>query len=296
MINELLPTLRVLAIPLRTQFRGITVREIAILESPHGPVEFSPFVEYDDREASRWLQCTLEAATHTSWKKYRTEIPMNGTIPESNDKNLITSLVESFGSVETFKIKVGDNLPLDIARIAKVKSLRPQAKVRIDVNGTWSAEKAITSLRAIYENVGDIEYVEQPCATIDEMRQIKTALRVPIKIAADEVVRKAKDPFAIDLSEAADVLVLKVQPMGGIARSIAIAEHHQLPVVVSSALESDIGLKYGVELAQALPELHFDCGLATSHLFDGPGVDVAPERFEWWKNRIMRCATLVESL
>ena len=295
MINSLLPTMRVIAYPMKTKFRGITVREVAIFESDFGLVEFSPFPEYDDQESAQWLKCTLEAATGKDFPIHRSSVAMNGTIPESNDRDVVKELITSYGDVGTYKVKVGENLSSDIARLAMVRSAKPRAKIRIDVNGSWSASKAITNLRAIYENIGQIEYVEQPCLTLDELRKVKAELKVPIRIAADEVVRKATDPFAIDLSGAADIIILKVQPLGGIERSLNIAEHHQLPAVVSSALESQVGLNYGIRLAQSLPQLDFDCGLATARLFSGEGVDVSADRYEWWKNRVMRCAEVIDN-
>jgi O-succinylbenzoate synthase len=209
---------------------------------------------------------------------------------------------------------VGENLSEDIVRLARIRSLGREVNIRIDVNGLWSVEQALTNLYAFYENVGPFEYVEQPCATIEEMRELKSKIRIPLKIAADEVIRKAADPFAIDLDGAADIVMLKVQPLGGIKRSLEIAAHHKLPVVVSSALESAVGIHYGLELAASLAELNYDCGLATGSLMsadvadlqiiDGSimvgeldikldGLDVAPDRYEWWKNRAMRCAEVL---
>jgi O-succinylbenzoate synthase len=209
---------------------------------------------------------------------------------------------------------VGSNLPEDIARLARIRSLGRKVNIRIDVNGSWTVDQALTNLYAMYEEVGPFEYVEQPCATIEEMRELKSKIRIPLKIAADEVIRKAEDPFALDLKGAADILMLKVQPLGGISRSVAIAEHHQIPVVVSSALESAVGIRYGLELAASVPELNFDCGLATGALIerdvaslaivDGKieisdlnveldGLDVSADRYEWWQNRAMRCAELL---
>jgi O-succinylbenzoate synthase len=287
------------------------VREVALFKGEYGWGEFSPFLEYDDYESSLWLQSAIEAATKPRPLAFRSAIPVNGTIPASNDKKVIEELVASYPGVKTFKVKVGDNLSEDIARLARIRSLGRKINIRIDVNGSWSVDQALTNLYAMYENIGVFEYVEQPCATIDEMRELKSKIRIPLKIAADEVIRKAEDPFAIDLSGAADIVMLKVQPLGGINRSLAIAAHHKLPVVVSSALESAVGIRYGLELAAAIENLNFDCGLATGSLLaknvaelpidDGAmalseidiqleGLDVAPDRFEWWKNRAMRCA------
>jgi O-succinylbenzoate synthase len=253
--------------------------------------------------------CAIEAATQPRPKLYRTSVKVNGTIPALNDPADIERIVNSFPGVETFKVKVGDNLSEDIVRLAKVRTLAPKAKLRIDVNGNWSVATAITNLRSIFENIGPLEYAEQPCATIAELRELKEKLHVNIPIAGDEVLRKAVDPFAVDLSGAIDILALKVQPLGGIARVHQLADHHNLPVVVSSALESAVGINYGLQLAASFAELNFDCGLGTGSLLstnvaelpivngeieikdfepDFGAHEVAPERYEWWKNRVMK--------
>ena len=312
--SELLSTMRVVALPLKTDFRGIMVREVALFRGEYGWAEFSPFTEYDDQESSRWLQSAIEAATTPRPPRYREAIAVNGTIPATNDKKVIESLVDSYPGVKTYKVKVGNNLSEDIVRLARIRSLGRKVNIRIDVNGSWTVNQALTNLYAMYEEVGPFEYVEQPCATIEEMRELKSKIHIPLKIAADEVLRKAEDPFAVNLRDAADVLMLKVQPLGGIARSLAIANHHQLPVVVSSALESAVGIRYGLELAASISALNFDCGLATGSLLatdvaalpivDGEieigdinvaldGLDVSAERYEWWQNRAMRCAELL---
>ena len=314
MDQSLLESMRVIALPTTTNFRGINLREVALFKGEYGWGEFSPFLEYDHAESAPWLACAIEAATKPAPKLYRTSVKVNGTIPALNDPAEIERIVNSFPGVQTFKVKVGENLPEDIARLAKVKALRPQTKIRIDVNGNWSVDEAITNLRAIYENIGPLEYVEQPCASVDELRELKEKLKIDIKIAGDEVLRKARDPFAVDLAGAVDVLMLKVQPLGGIARAHKLAEHHKLPVVVSSALESAVGINYGLQLAASLPEMNFDCGLGTGSLLsanvadlpiiegqihitdvepDFAGLEVAPERYEWWKNRVMKTAELL---
>ncbi|MBU3734259.1 MAG: O-succinylbenzoate synthase [Candidatus Planktophila sp.] len=315
MDQQLLDTLRVIALPTKTNFRGINVREVALLKGPYGWGEFSPFLEYDDVESSRWLASAIEAATQPRPKLIRSTIAVNGTIPATNDQKVIDDLVASYPGVTTYKVKVGDNLSEDIVRLARIRSLGRNINIRIDVNGLWSVEQALTNLYAFYENVGPFEYVEQPCATLDELRELKSKIRIPLKITVDEVIRKSLDPFALDLQGAADIVMLKVQPLGGIKRARAIAEHHKLPVVVSSALDSAVGINYGLTLAASFQDLNFDCGLATGSLLakdvahlpivDGmmeisefepqlEGLDVAPDRFEWWKNRIMRTAELLK--
>jgi O-succinylbenzoate synthase len=314
MDQSLLETMRVVALPTKTNFRGINIREVALFQGEYGWGEFSPFLEYDYQECAPWLMSAIEAATKPRPTLYRNSVKVNGTIPAINEDETLERIVNSFPGVETFKVKVGDNLPEDIARLAKVRSLRPHAKLRIDVNGNWSVQEAVTNIRAIYENIGPLEYAEQPCGTVEELRDLKEQLKIDIKIAGDEVLRKASDPFAVNLDGAIDVLMLKVQPLGGIARAHKLAEHHKLPVVVSSALESAVGINYGLLLAASFPEMNFDCGLGTGSLLsanvaelpivDGQieitdiepefnGYEVAPDRFEWWKNRVMKTAELL---
>jgi O-succinylbenzoate synthase len=309
MDQQLLETLRVIALPTKTNFRGINLREVALFKGPFGWGEFSPFVEYGDEEASHWLASAIEAATTPRPQLFRTSVAVNGTIPDLNDHAQLKKIVDSFPGVKTFKVKVGIDLAEDLARVNTIRELQPQAKIRIDVNGLWNVEQAEEFLNS----VGEIEYVEQPCATIEELRELKS--RTSVKIVGDEILRKAIDPFDIDLTGAVDYLMLKVQPLGGIKLAHAIAEHHKLPIVVSSALESAVGINYGLTLAASFQELNFDCGLGTGSLLaqdvahlpivDGmiqitefepalDGLDVSAERFEWWKNRIMRTAELLK--
>ena len=309
MDQMLLETLRVVALPMKTKFRGVTVREVALIQGEYGWGEFSPFLEYDDAESAPWLACAIEAATQPKPQIFRTEVAVNGTIPALNDKEELERVVNSFPDVSTFKVKAGTNAQEDVARINTIRSLRPHAKIRIDANGLLSVEQAVSLLQL----VGDIEYIEQPCATIQELRELKK--RIDVKIVGDEVLRKTKDPFAIDLTGAVDYLMLKVQPLGGIKRAHQLAQHHKLPVVVSSALESAVGINYGLILAASFEDMNFDCGLGTGSLLaknvaqlpivDGKiqisdvvpnldGLDVSADRFEWWKNRIMRTAELLK--
>ena len=318
LVEELISSMRVLALPMKTEFRGIKEREVALFKGDQGWAEFSPFLEYDDNESARWLAAAIEAANKPRPVLFRSSIPVNGTIPATNDRKIIDELVATYSGVKTFKVKVGENLSEDIVRLARIRSLGRKVNIRIDVNGLWSVEQALNNLYAFYEEVGPFEYVEQPCATLEELRELKEKIRIPLKIAVDEIIRKADDPFSLNLTGAADILMLKVQPLGGITRSLEIAAHHRLPAVVSSALESAVGVKYGLELAASLETLSYDCGLATSALFtrdvahhainegaislntdsdseyNFDGLDVAADRYEWWQNRVMRCAELLQ--
>lgn len=311
MLQDLIQSMRVVALPTKTNFRGVTVREVALFKGEFGWGEFSPFLEYDATESAPWLQSAIAAATTPRPKLFREKIKVNGTLPAINNPSDIERIVESFDGVETFKVKVGDNLSEDIARLAKLRSLKPKAKLRIDVNGSWSLETAITNLRAIYENIGELEYVEQPCATIEELKRLKDEVKIPLRIAGDEILRKASDPFKVDLAGAIDILVLKVQPIGGIERAHKLANHFGLPIVISSALESAVGINYGLQLAASFENLEFDCGLGTGSLLSAnvgelpivngeitiknfepnfSGLEVSPERYEWWKNRVLMTA------
>jgi O-succinylbenzoate synthase len=304
--------MQVVALPLKSKFRGITVREVALFKGPAGWGEFAPFLEYDDRESSTWLLSAIDAATNPAPIAYRGFVKVNATLPALNSAKEIEELLQSFAGCDTVKIKVGENLAEDIGRVARVRALLPKAKLRLDVNGGWKVDQALVSLYAIYEEVGPLEYVEQPCASLDELRRLKEKLVVDIKITGDEVIRKAADPFAIDLQDAVDVLMLKAAPLGGITRAREIAAHHKLPVVVSSALDSAVGISYGLQLAASLPSLDYACGLATGQLLSAdiaelplsngqlevnalsPDADllakyaVPVERLTWWKERTKR--------
>ena len=312
MIDQLLASMQVVALPLKSKFRGITVREVALFKGPAGWGEFAPFLEYDDRESSTWLLSAIDAATNPAPMAYRGFVKVNATLPALNSAKEIEELLQSFSGGDTVKSKGGENLAEDIVRVARVRALLPKAKLRLDVNGGWNVDQALVSLYAIYEEVGPLEYVEQPCASLEELRQLKEKLVVDIKITGDEVIRKAADPFAIDLQGAVDVLMLKAAPLGGITRTREIAAHHKLPLVVSSALDSAVGISYGLQLAASLPSLDYACGLATGQLLSAdiaelpllngqlevkalsPDADllakyaVPVERLTWWKERTKR--------
>jgi len=312
MIDQLLASMQVVALPLKEKFRGITVREVALFQGPGGWGEFAPFLEYDDAESSTWLLSAIDAATNPAPMAHRGFIKVNATLPALNSAKEIEELLQSFAGCETVKIKVGENLGEDILRVTRVRALLPKAKLRLDVNGSWNVAEALTNLYLIYEKVGPLEYVEQPCATLEELHQLKEKLVVEIKIAGDEVIRKAEDPFAINLQGAIDILMLKAAPLGGITRAREIGAHHKLPLVVSSALDSAVGISYGLQLAASLPSLDYACGLATGQLLSAdiaalplkngelavhsvsPDADllakyaVPVERLTWWKERTKR--------
>ncbi|MFJ1459216.1 o-succinylbenzoate synthase [Nocardia sp. N2S4-5] len=312
----------VYAIPLRTRFRGITVREGMLVEGPLGWGEFCPFPEYDDREAANWLATAVEQITEGWPAPVRERIPVNCTVPAVGPERAHEIVVGS--GCRTAKVKVADHpdaLAEDLERVAAVRdALGPGGAVRIDANAVWDVDTAVAHIRRIDRAAGGLEYVEQPCRTIEELAEVRR--RVDVRIAADESIRRAEDPLRVAVAGAADVAVLKCTPLGGVRRALRVAEAAGLPCVVSSALETSVGLAAQLALAAALPELDFACGLGTLRLFDGDvtaqpllpvdgflPVPTAPprpdpellqrfrhpdaDRVRWWRDRLDRVRRLL---
>ncbi len=257
----------VFAIGMRTRFRGITVREGMLLRGDAGWGEFSPFLEYDPAVAAPWLRAAREAADDGWPAPVRDSIPVNVTVP-AVDAERAAAIVRASSGCRTAKVKVaepGQSLADDQARLEAVRdALGSDGRIRIDVNGLWSVDEAVTRIPLLDRAAGGLEYVEQPVADVEDLALVRR--RVDVRIAADESIRRAEDPYRVRDLEAADVAVLKVQPLGGVRACLRIAEDIGLPVVVSSALETSVGIAAGVALAAALPELPFACGLATVQL------------------------------
>jgi len=320
-LDDLLATARVVVLPLATRFRGIDVREALLLEGPAGWTEFSPFTEYDDREASAWLAAAIDYGWNPQPTPVRDEVPVNATVP-AVDAASVPGVLARFDGCRTAKVKVaqaGQRLADDVARVRAVReAMGPEGRVRIDANAAWNVDEAEHAVRSMEEF--DLEYVEQPCATVEELAELRRRIaRLGIPIAADESVRKAEDPLAVARAGAADVLVVKAQPLGGVRRALEMVAEAGLPAVVSSALETSVGLAMGTNLAAALPELPYDCGLGTASLLaadvaspplrprDGvlPVGRVAPDpamldefaasadRRSWWIDRLTRCHGLL---
>ncbi len=273
-LTDLLASARVVSLPLRTKFRGVVDREVMLFEGPNGWAEWSPFLEYPDEEAAVWLSAAIEFAYGSMPTLHRDRIAVNATLPAVAPDQVATVLAR-FGSFSTVKIKVaepGQTPGQDVDRIMEVRKLYPEAKIRLDANGGWSPELSFSFIKALAGQGIELEYLEQPCKTIDELarlRQMIAESSFNVPIAADESVRKASDPMAVVEAEAADILVLKAAPLGGVSRALEIARGAGLPVVVSSALDSSVGISMGAHLAAALPDLRFDCGLATASLLAG---------------------------
>lgn len=259
----------VFSIPMRTRFRGITVREGVLLRGAAGWGEWSPFLEYPPAVAEPWLRCAEEAAAGDWPEPLRDRVAVNVTVPAVGPER--AHAIALAGGCRTAKIKVaepGQTLGDDLARVEAVRdALGADAHLRVDVNGHWEVDEAVAAIRLLDRAAGGLEYVEQPCASVEELAAVRRAVDVPI--AADESIRRAEDPYRVRDLEAADVAVLKVQPLGGVRACLRIAEDIGLPVVVSSALETSVGIAAGVALAAALPELPYACGLATVQLLTG---------------------------
>ncbi len=321
-LSDLLASARVVSIPLRERFRGVDHREALLFEGPNGWAEFSPFLEYETTEASIWLQAAIECAFEPLPALVRQSIGINATLPEVQPHQ-VAEVLSRFGNFRTVKMKVaGGPQEADLARIEAVVRERPEAKIRLDANGNWGVDAAFSMVRALADRGIEIEYFEQPCASVDELVELRVKLagaNLIAKIAADESVRKATDPLAVARAQAADILVLKVAPLGGIKRLLEIAKQAALAVVVSSALETSIGLAHGLRAAASLPELEFDCGLGTAALLTGDvtyepllAVDgqlsvtkvtanpkllekfaAAAERRDWWLARLQACGQVL---
>jgi O-succinylbenzoate synthase len=259
--------MRAFSIPMRTRFRQVDERAGVLLHGPAGWGEFSPFPDYPPRVCARWLAAAREAA-EVAWPPPRRGfVPVNVTVPAVSPEQAHAIVAAS--GCSTAKVKVaeaGETLACDVDRVEAVRdALGPGGRVRVDANGGWDVAAALAAIRAL--DRFDLEYVEQPCPTLEDMAALRRSVDVPL--AADESVRTADDPLRVAGLEAADVVVLKVQPLGGVWPALRVAEAAGLPVVVSSALETSVGLAAGLALAAALPDLPYACGLGTALLLHG---------------------------
>lgn len=269
----------VVALPLAVRFRGVDVREVALLRGPAGWAEFAPFLEYDVPESARWIRAALEMAWCGPPEPVRDVVPVNATVP-AVDARQVPQVLARYDGCTTAKVKVaerGQDLRADVDRVAAVREvLGPRGRIRVDANGGWALDEARRALGALAPY--DLEYAEQPVLAVEDLARLRRALAaagVDVAVAADESIRKADDPLRVRDLEAADVIVVKVAPLGGVRRALDIVAEVGLPAVVSSALDSSVGMRAGVALAAALPELRFACGLGTVELLTG---DVAASR------------------
>jgi len=319
-LAELLADAHVVALPMRVRFRGITTREAVVLRGPAGWTEFSPFVEYDDAEAAAWLRATVDFGW-TDHEPAADSVPVNATVP-AIAADAVADLLARYPGCTTAKVKVaepGTTVDDDVARVAAVRRVMgPEAAVRVDANGLWSVEQASAALERLAPF--DLQYAEQPCATVPELAELRSRVAgLGVRVAADESVRKASDPLAVARAGAADVLVVKAQPLGGISAARAVIADAGLPCVVSSALDTSVGLGMGAFLAAAAMTPGYAAGLGTAAMFAGDvtadpllpvggrvpvrRVDVepelversaaSPERTAWWRARVARVHALL---
>lgn len=258
---------------MRVRFRGVTQREGMLLHGAAGVGEFSPFWDYGVEESASWLAAALEAADDGFPSPLRDGVPVNVTVP-AVDPAAAAAIAAGAHGCTTAKIKVaepGQCLADDLARVTAVReAMGPAARIRVDANGGWEVDEAVRAIGVLGEL--DLEYVEQPVTTVEELAAVRR--RVSVAIAADESIRRTDDPLRVVRLAAADIAVLKVQPLGGVRSCLRLAEQIGIPVVVSSALESSVGIAAGVALAAALPELPYACGLATTAML---GQDLVAE-------------------
>ena len=316
-LDELLAAAHVVDLPMRVKFRGILHREALLLEGPLGWAEFCPFPEYGDAEAARWFASAVEAGWRGFPKPLRASIPVNATVPAiSADR--VPEILSRFGRVDAVKIKVaerGQDLAEDISRVAAVREALPDARIRVDANGGWDVPAALQALTRLSDF--GLEYAEQPVPEIAGLAEVRRRLRaagIPLLIAADESVRKEEDPLKVARAGAADLIVVKVAPLGGVRRALEIVAQAGLPAVVSSALDTSVGIRAGLALAAALPDLPYACGLGTVSLLaadvtrdplipENGSIRVrdvsadpallaahaaAPDRRDWWLERLRR--------
>ncbi|WP_421083301.1 o-succinylbenzoate synthase [Rothia nasimurium] len=273
-IERVLADTFVVTLPMTVKFRGVTRRETALIRGPQGWGEFAPFPEYGPAESASWLACALEAAYLPYPEPVRTSIPLNATMPAVAAHQVEDVLARFDGEIQEIKIKVAEtglpfeaSLQEDINRVAAVRAALPSARLKIDANGGWSEDQAVRALTALADY--DLLYAEQPVPGIEGLARVRDRLRAagnPLLIAADEAVRKAEDPLEVARLGAADLIIIKAAPLGGVRRALSIVEEAGLPAVVSSALESSIGIRTGAALAAALPQLPYGCGLGTVSL------------------------------
>jgi O-succinylbenzoate synthase len=323
-LSDLVSASRVVSIPLRTKFRGITERELLVFEGPNGFSEWAAFTEYYDEEAATWLAAAIEWGYNDLPEPKRNSVPVNAILPAVALAD-ISKILTRAGKFTTVKIKTaekGQSVSNDLARILEVQNLYPEAKIRLDANGGFVIAQAMELLEKLNFEGIELEYFEQPVATIAELAEMKIEIAKTGQttlIAADESVRKSSDPLAVELAGAADILVLKSAPLGGIANALQIATSSKLPVVPSSAMQSSIGLAAELHFAACLDELEFDAGLGTMNLFAGdlvsdslkpvdgvlevrrPEVSISAletlkaedHRYDWWIARLQRCGRLI---
>ena len=323
-LNDLVATAKVVSIPLRTKFRGLTERELLVFEGPNGWSEWAAFTEYQDEEAATWLQAAIEWGYEGLPEPVRKQVPVNAILPAVATEE-VAKVLGRAGKFSTVKIKVADPKQTakdDLARILEVKNIYPDVRLRLDANGGYTVDQALDLIAELENNSIELEFFEQPVATIAELAELRTEITKrgqKVRVAADESVRRASDPLAVELAGAADLLVLKSAPLGGIKSALEVASSSQLEICASSAMQSSIGLAAELHFASCLPELNYDAGLGTGYLFGGdltanrlipengvlelrrPEINTSSveilkaedRRYDWWIARLERCSRIL---
>lgn len=253
-------------IPLTTRFRGLTRRDGVLLHGPGGWGEVAPFWDYGSEAAAPWLAAGLaQARGVVAPPRYRDSIPVNVTVPQMSSSQAHKLVAISGASTAKVKVAGDRDLAGDLARLEAVRdALGPDGKIRVDANGGWDLDTAREVLPQLDTAAGGLEYVEQPCVSVEDLAALRRDVEVPI--AADESIRLSADPLQVARQEAADVVILKAAPLGGMHRALDLADRLGLPAVVSSALDTSVGLAAGTALAASLPRLRHACGLGTARL------------------------------
>ncbi|MDE0572340.1 o-succinylbenzoate synthase [Demequina sp. B12] len=267
---------RPFTVELLTRFRATTRRSGVLISSAdaHGNRhwgEYSPFPDYDAERAGRWWRAAMEAARGEWPDPVRASVAVNSIVPLVGPDQARDYATRNGCTTAKVKVGGGSDLAQDIARVEAVAdALGPAGAIRVDVNGGWDVDEAVRSLRALdaaARSAGGpgLQYAEQPVESVGDLALLRR--RVDVPIAADESIRIPGTADHVVRADAADVFILKAQPLGGVRRALEIVDSiGDRPVVVSSAMESSVGLAAGVALARALPREPLACGLGTGAL------------------------------
>ena len=194
-------------------------------------------------------------------------VGVNATVAEESLEGAVTAAVEAVGrGFGTLKLKVGSpNIESDVALVGEVRgAVGPHMGLRLDANGAWCPEQAVEAIRRV-EHLG-IEYVEQPVMGVDALAEVRSATRVPV--AADEMVTGFDAAAELLTRKAVDVVVVKAARVGGLRQAVRIIRHaarEGIPAVVTTALESGVGVAAALHLA-ALARTEVAHGLATAEM------------------------------
>ncbi len=238
-------------------------RGVVLLEGPEGWGEISPLPGYPcDPAAARRA---AEEAAGEGWPAARRHrLPVNALLDDDASGAEATAARAAAMAAAGFpclKLKVGRGDPdHDVERVAAARgAVGPSVALRADANGAWDLETAVRTIGRM-ERYG-LELVEQPVASLPDLALVRRRVGVPV--AADEAVRGPLDARRVRELAAADAVVLKVQPLGGVRAALAVADEAGTPALVTSMMETSVGLAAGAALAAALPALPFASGLAT---------------------------------